>query len=86
MRWKVTSVERGPGRLIAGLYGPAFGYRTAMQVIGDIELGEHSYYVRAASYESEIHVVQRRAEKHLASTCDVLSRNNLLNLPWTQVR
>jgi hypothetical protein len=69
--------------VIAGLYGPAFGYRTATQVIRDIEVGEHSYYARAGSHESEIRVVQRGAEKHLVSTADVLSRNNLFNLPWT---
>ncbi len=80
-RLKVTRATRGPGRVIAGVWGPSFDYRTAAEVIEHIEGGTNQYYVRAASHETGVRVVERDGVKQLVSTRDILSRNNLQNLP-----
>ncbi len=81
-RLKVTKSEKGPGGSIIGLFGPTFGYRMLSDIVADIEVGEHTYCVREASYESVVRVIHDgEDELHIRSTWDVLSRNNLSNLP-----
>ena len=80
-RRKVTRSEKGRGRRITGLCGPSFRYRSAQEVIADIEKNVHQYYVREGPHESEVVVVGKGTEQRLVSTTDILSRNNLQNLP-----
>jgi hypothetical protein len=80
-RRKVTTSRKAKGRRIVGLAGPSFDYRSAEAVIEDIRKGVHTYYVREASHESTVRVVDDGEEPRLLSTRDILSRNNLENLP-----
>ena len=80
-RRKVSESVKGKGRRITGLCGPSFGYRSAEDVITDIRGGIHEYYVREGPYESAVRVVEAGNEQRLVSTQDILSRNNLENLP-----
>ncbi len=79
-RRKVTGSGKGRGRRITGLCGPSFGYRSAEDVIADIQASVHKYYVREGPYESKVRVVGEGDEQRLVSTQDILSRNNLENL------
>ncbi len=81
VRRKVTGSEKGRRREITGLYGPSFGYRSAKDVIEDIEQHGHQYFVREGSYEADVLVVRDGTKQRLESTRDVLSMNNLQNLP-----
>lgn len=50
--------------------------------IRHIEEGIHSYYVLEAGYRSEVSVyTDEHGNKHLRTTADVSSANNLCNLP-----
>jgi len=80
-RLKTTASVKGKERAIAGLCGPSFGYRSAGEVIVDIRTGVHEYYVREGPYESKVRVVGEGDEQRLVTTRDVLSPNNLENLP-----
>ena len=80
-RRKVTGSGKGKGRRITGLCGPSFGYRSAGEVISDIQASAHEYYVREGPYESKVRVAGIGEEQRLVSNEDVLSRNNLENLP-----
>ena len=81
-RVKVTGSRKAKGgRLILGLYGPSIGYEPAEEVINRIREGSSRYYVREGSWEADVRVVEEDGESRLVSTKDVLSRNNLENLP-----
>ena len=80
-RRKVTGSAKGKGRIITGLCGPSFGYLSAEEVISDIRAGTHEYFVREGSHESKVKVVGESEDQWLVSTRDLLSRNNLENLP-----
>ena len=80
-RRKVTGSAKGKGRTINGLCGPSFGYLSAEEVIAEIRAGTHEYFVREGSHESRVRVVREGEDQRLVSTRDLLSRNNLENLP-----
>ena len=81
-RMKVTRTRKAKsGKRIVGLYGPSIGFRPAEEVVNRIRSGGGRYYVREGSWEAEIRVVEKEGEVSLVSTLDVLSRNNLFNLP-----
>ena len=61
--------------------GPSFGFLSAEAVAEIIRRGADTYYVREAPFESEVRVVEEGGKVVLVSTSDVISRNNLLNLP-----
>ena len=79
-RWKVTQVERGPGRRIVGLFGPTMGYRSTAEVIADLDSGSNSYFVKAGPYESEVKAVGDGEERTVFTTKNILSPNHLENL------
>ncbi|MCJ7627581.1 MAG: hypothetical protein MUO50_04235 [Longimicrobiales bacterium] len=64
-----------------GLSGPSFGFRFAEDVIADVQGGLYEYYVRQGPYESKVRVIGDGDHQRLVTTQDVLSRNNLENLP-----
>jgi len=80
-RRRVTHARKGPGGRILGLGGPSFGFLSAEAVAEIIRRGADTYYVREAPFESEVRVVEEGGKVVLVSTSDVISRNNLLNLP-----
>jgi len=80
-RRKVTRSRKGSGGRIIGLHGPSFGTRSVQDVIEDILQRTHRYYVREAPWEAEVKVMKNGEEQRLETTKDVLSRNNLRNLP-----
>ena len=81
-RLKVTrSRKTKGGKEAGGLYGPSFGYQPLEEVIRRIRAGTDRYYVREGSWEADVRVVEDESGSYLVSTRDVLSRNNLANLP-----
>jgi hypothetical protein len=80
-RRKVTHSQKKAGRYITGLCGPSFGFRSSREVIADIKESRHTYFVREGPFETEVKVGTGGGGLELISTKDVLSRNNLLNLP-----
>jgi len=80
-RVKITRTRKADrGSRIVGLYGPSIGYQSTEEVVDKIRDGER-YYVREGSWEADIRVVEEDGKTRLVSTRDVLSRNNLSNLP-----
>lgn len=60
----------------------AWGYVTRVQAIQDIESHTNSYYVQQpGTNRVEVNVVTRGGKKHLQTTPDSSSANNLDNLP-----
>jgi len=51
------------------------------QAIKDIENKDYRYYVNEAGYESEVYVYTKNGNKHIKTTSDSTSKNNLDNLP-----
>ncbi len=51
------------------------------EAIKHIENGVHTYYVNAAGYRTDVHVVKVGFKKYLRTTADKTSKNNLDNLP-----
>ena len=81
-RAKVTRSRKAKGgRLILGLYGPSIGFQPVEEVIGNIRRGAVGYYVRAGSWETDVRVAEENGAFVLVTTKDVLSPNNLENLP-----
>lgn len=80
-RRRVRNTEKDKEGDITGLCGPDFGYRSATGAISDIENTVHSYYVKEAGHESNIHVVTEGRRKYLRTYADAASENNLDNLP-----
>jgi len=81
-RVKVTRSRKADGgRSIVGLFRPSMGYQTAEEVIARIREGVGRYYVREGPWEADVRAVDESGVVRLVSTTDVLSRNNLSNLP-----
>ena len=78
---RVTASRKGRHGEITGLEGPSFGFLSAKEIIEDLRVGKHTYFGREASYESAVWLSGGEGEETLVSTRDVLSRNNLNNLP-----
>ncbi|WP_026988886.1 DUF3892 domain-containing protein, partial [Fodinicurvata fenggangensis] len=55
--------------------------RSKADAIRDIENKTHSYYVDRAGDRTDVHVVNVGGKKHLRTTADKNSKNNLDNLP-----
>jgi len=85
-RWKVTGSVKGMNGTILGLYGQSFGYRSTQEVVSDLLAGSHKYFVREGPHESEVRVVGDADEQKIMTTADVLSPNNLENLPPARSR
>ena len=81
-RVKVTHSRKAKkGAHIVGLFGQSIGYETAEEVVSRIREGAARYYVREGSWEADVRVVEDGGLAKLVTTNDVLSRNNLANLP-----
>ncbi len=80
-RLKVTHSQKAGGGRITGLYGPGFGFRPTEEVARHILDRTHQYYVREGSWAADLKVEVRDQEVVLKTTNDVLSPNNLQNLP-----
>ena len=81
-RLKVTGSRKAWGGTgIVGLCGPTLRYQPMEEVIAHIREGSTQYYVREGSWEADVRVEEEEGGARLVSTRDVLSRNNLLNLP-----
>jgi len=80
-RRRVTLARKGPGGTITAVGGPSFGFQTAQVVVEEIQSGSHTYFVREGPFETDVKVVEEGGQMALVSTRDVLSRNNLQNLP-----
>jgi hypothetical protein len=52
-----------------------------MEIMEDIRVGGHQYYVREKPYESKVRVVSRGDGDRLVTTRGIISLNNLSNLP-----
>lgn len=61
--------------------GKSWSPRTLIDVISDIELDHHEYYVPWKKKETKIHVVNGPIGKYLRSNHDGVEENNLDNLP-----
>ena len=55
--------------------------RRKADAIADIDSKSHRYYVNEAGHETDVRVITRDGKKHLQTTADKTSRNNLDNLP-----
>lgn len=55
--------------------------RSKSDAISDIENGFHTYYVYEDGSKATVQVVTRDGKKHLQTTTDRTSKNNLDNLP-----
>jgi hypothetical protein len=61
--------------------GQPWSPRSLADAISDIESGAHSYFVDVQTPALDVSVVQDEQGKHLTTTSNPLSRNNLSNLP-----
>lgn len=61
--------------------GAAWSPRKKADAIRDIENKDHTYYVDRAGHRTDVHVVNVGGKKHLRTTKDSTSKNNLDNLP-----
>lgn len=79
---RVTQSRKDRNGDIAALCNPTtlWSPRPKADVIGDIELGAHTYFVDEAGHRTNIHVVNGPTGKYLRSTADGSSKNNLDNL------
>jgi hypothetical protein len=80
-RLRVTHSQKGRGGRITGLYGPRFGFRPTAEIVRHLSDQSHQYFVREGPWEDEVKVSPELGEGFLLTTRDVLSRNNLRNLP-----
>lgn len=78
---RVTQSQKGRDRRIHGLYGPSFGFLPLAEIVEDIRIGRHRYYVRQRPHNSKIRIVQNGDESVLESTRNPLFPSQLLNLP-----
>lgn len=80
---RVTKTGKNTDGDITSLCNPGMSWspRKKQDAIGDIEGRVHRYYVNEAGYETDVNVVSRDGKKHLQTTADSTSRNNLDNLP-----
>ena len=77
---RVTKTGKDKDGDITKLCGD-WGSRLKDEAISDIELKLHSYYVNESGTRSDVYIVNRNGKKHLQTTPDKSSRNNLDNLP-----
>lgn len=61
--------------------GEFWSPRSNADAVRDIEGKLHQYYVDRAGHRTDVHVVNVGGKKHLRTTADKTSRNNLDNLP-----
>jgi len=61
--------------------GEIWSPRSKSSVISDIENGTHTYYVNEDGSRTNVRVVEVSGKKHLRTTSDTTSKNNLGNLP-----
>lgn len=78
---RVTKTGKDDDGDITKLCGSSWSRSKAL-AIDDIETGNHSYYVNEAGYRTNVHVYTGAyGIKHLRTTADPASKNNLDNLP-----
>ena len=80
---KVTQTGKDTDGDITSLCNPGqwWSPRDRGDAIKDIDDGAYTYYVEEQSPRSEVKVVSRGGKKHLQTTSDGSSKNNLDNLP-----
>lgn len=61
--------------------GAHWSPRVKADAIRDIESKDHTYFVDRAGYRTDVHIVNVGGKKHLRTTADNSSKNNLDNLP-----
>ena len=83
MRRQVTHTGKDRNGDITSLCNPGQSWspRRSADAIDDIETGTHSYYVQVQHPAVDVNVVNRGGRKHLQTTADGKSPNNLDNLP-----
>ena len=69
------------GRRVIGVFGPTVGYQSAGEVAEALRDGTIRYYVREGAWEADVRVAEDEEGMRLVSTEDLLSQNNLMNLP-----
>ncbi len=82
-RRKVTNTGKDSKREITSIANPGQSWspRKLSEAISDIESGAHTYYVEVQSPAVDVRVVNGPKRKHLQTTADARSPNNLDNLP-----
>lgn len=80
---RVTKTQKNSEEDILGLCNPGADWspRSKADAIRDIDNRLHTYYVDAAGYRTDIHVVNDPDGKYLRTDADRSSGNNLDNLP-----
>ena len=58
-----------------------WGVRSKAEAIQDIESKAHSYFTGSEPYSADVYVVQGQNGKHLTTSRDGTTRNNLDDLP-----
>ena len=83
MRRRVRQTGKSSSGDITKLCNPGqpWSPRSLADAIGDIESGAHSYYVDQQAPAVDVSVTEDEDGKHLMTTSNPLSRNNLNNLP-----
>ena len=83
MRRRVRQTGKSSSGDITKLCSPGqpWSPRSLADAVLDIESGAHGYYVDEQAPAVEVSVVQDEEGKHLTTTSNPLSRNNLSNLP-----
>jgi hypothetical protein len=61
--------------------GEGWSPRSKADAINDIETSTYAYYVEEQTPRTYVQVVNRQGSKHLQTTADRSSKNNLDNLP-----
>lgn len=83
-RRRVTQTGKDSDGDITKLCNPSAGWspRKKADAISDIENRYHEYFVNEAGHETDVHVyTDSKGVKHLRTTADETSKNNLDNLP-----
>lgn len=80
---RVTKTGKDADGDITSLCHPGMSWspRKKREAIADIEDDIHRYYVNEAGYETDVRVITRGSKKHLQTSSDSTSKNNLDNLP-----
>ena len=63
------------------MFGPTVGYQSAREVAEAMGDGAIRYYLREEAWEADVRVAEDEEGMRLVSTEDLLSQNNLMNLP-----
>ncbi len=80
---RVTLSRKDPDGDISALCNPGelWSPRLKANVITDIESGVHTYYVLSAGNRVRVHVLRGVTGKYLRTSPDLISHNNLDDLP-----